>query len=410
MTSDQNFTFEEERKNTDRSLVEERERASRSVISEKGQAEAKTDRDVLDDRTRTDQEKLRARTKRDSKQSNGRTPDHNREEDHRESDHRTEIERKSVDLAMQQERSRVDTAIVEERAVKSAIEVKTMRAERELTDKNLAHERTTADTACISTSSELRREVAEHSKTKVSLTSRDEFLAVVSHDLRNPIGAISSCMELLLEESADRNFDTETRGWLEFAKRNADSSLRLISDILDMERIAEGKLELFVKSNDVSRMICESLESFVHIAKAKNIGLVASPIVGSPQIFCDRDRILQVFSNLIGNALKFTPKDGKIIVSVSFEESAMKVSIRDTGPGIPEEKKLKIFERFAQLKSKDRSGLGLGLHISRMLVEAHGGKLWVESDQGKGSSFFFTLPYLEQPSSRLNSRQGTSKI
>jgi signal transduction histidine kinase len=111
-------------------------------------------------------------------------------------------------------------------------------------------------------------------------------------------------------------------------------------------------------------------------------------------VLCDRDRIYQVLSNLVSNAVKFTPEGGSITVNVNFRENEVQVSVHDTGPGIPDDKKERIFERFVQLASNDRRGLGLGLHISKMLVEAHQGRLWVQSQVGEGSFFFFSIPKL----------------
>ena len=234
--------------------------------------------------------------------------------------------------------------------------------------------------------------MADHTKTKTNLTTRDEFLAIVSHDLRNPIGAISSCMEMLLEESDERKIDPETKVWLELAKRNADSSLRLIGDLLDMERVAEGKLKVVPERCDIGPIIQEAVEIFTQAAAAKNVLLRSIPPDTTCAINCDHDRIVQVLSNLISNALKFTPEQGKVVVKTTWDAETVTVSVCDTGPGIPPEKKEQIFEKFAQLGSKDRTGLGLGLHISKMLVEAHGGKLTVESTPGAGCTFFVKLP------------------
>ncbi len=137
------------------------------------------------------------------------------------------------------------------------------------------------------------------------------------------------------------------------------------------------------------------MESFIHAAISKNVLLRSIPSVTTSEIFCDRDRIVQVLSNLIGNALKFTSDGGKIIIKTESTDQEIIISVSDTGPGIPVEKTQKIFEKFAQLGSKDRNGLGLGLHISKMLVESHGGKLWVESQFGYGSTFFVSIPAMD---------------
>lgn len=377
MTNSKEQNFQKERKDTDKSLGDEREKTNRSLSRAKDKAELQTDVSVQEERAQTDKATLVARENADS---------------HHASDDRTETERKNFDEAMVQERATVDVAIVREREVKSTIETKILSQERELTDKSLAVERKTTDTEVRSASNKLSAEVKEHSKTKFSLTTRDEFLAIVSHDLRNPIGAVSSCMEVLLEEPNVRNFDAETKGWIEMAKRNADSALRLIRDILDMERIVEGKLQISVGNFEIGKIIRESIESFAQTAISKNLILRFIPMAAPCDITCDRDRVLQVLSNLIGNALKFTPDGGKIVLRAEKSDDVITISVSDTGAGIPEEKKLKIFEKFAQIGSKDRRGLGLGLHISKMLVEAHGGSLWVDSKLGNGSTFYFSIP------------------
>ena len=159
-----------------------------------------------------------------------------------------------------------------------------------------------------------------------------------------------------------------------------------------MERIEGGKLHLQLAPHCLSEVITESVESYLNVATTKKINLVARQenLVGN--VDCDRDRVAQILSNLIGNAVKFTPEGGSVIVKAEDTESEIKVSISDTGPGIPEEQKLRIFDRFAQLGNKDRRGLGLGLYISKTLVESHHGKIWATSKPGEGSIFCFTLP------------------
>ncbi len=388
-SSDQ--TLETERKNTDKSLGDEREKTNCTLIQAKGKAESQTDVSVQQARTDTDKATLVARTNADSRRDQVRKAQGYAEEDRASDDH-SEAERTRADVTLEQERTRVDFAIAREREAKSSVEKTFLSQERELTDKSLSVERTRADTVVTSSTVKLSREVAEHSKTKVSLMTRDEFLAIVSHDLKNPIGAVSSCMDMLLEQTAERNLDSETRGWLEMAKRNADTALRLISDILDMERIADGKLELDKTTCNLGKVVRDSMEIFVHAAISKNILLRSVPPAATGEISCDRDRIVQVLSNLIGNALKFTPEGGKIVVKVERTDKEITFSVCDTGPGIPDEKKQKIFEKFTQLESKDRRGLGLGLHISKRLVESHGGNIWVESKLGQGSTFYFSIP------------------
>jgi signal transduction histidine kinase len=289
--------------------------------------------------------------------------------------------------------SRIEFAIDHERDSARETVSRLLERERDLTDKNLSHERMRTDTEVGDAITQLSDEVAEHCKTKVSLTSRDEFLAIVSHDLRNPMGAVSSCANMLLDDSAFKSMEKdELKNWLEFIKRNVDSSLRLISDLLDVERFSQEKLELNLAKHDLSQLVQDSVDSVIYAAEAKKICLKfnADEVLGD--IVCDRGRLMQVLSNLIGNALKFTPVSGAVTVHVSRLGNGAQISVQDTGPGIAEASVKNIFERFAQIGNKDRNGLGLGLYISRMLVEAHRGKLWVKSKVGEGSTFAFTIP------------------
>lgn len=299
-----------------------------------------------------------------------------------------ETDRRRADEAVAVERSRMDTAIQKEQASDSLGDL--LLKERESTDRRLLDERAQADSEAERSSTLLSEEVVAHGRTKSALTTRDEFLAIVSHDLRNPIGTIASCAQMLLEDYPD--VSPEERQWIALIKRNADSALRLIADLLDMERISIGKLDLKFELHDVGGLLREAVESFVHAASAKSILLRAlAPEEPIAAVF-DRDRIMQVLSNLIGNALKFTPEGGAIVLKSERRGEEVWVTVSDNGPGIPAEKQSSIFERFAQINVRDRRGLGLGLYISKMLLEAHGGRIWVQSSVGKGSAFTFALP------------------
>lgn len=238
----------------------------------------------------------------------------------------------------------------------------------------------------------LKKEIAAHLKTKELLSLREGFLAIVSHDLKNPLGAISSCAEMVLKGITNEKLGPETKDWVRLIKRNADTSLRMINDILDMERITNDKLEIHTAKNHLASIIKDVIDSFFHMASTKKIEIQFNPDEKCGHIFCDRDRILQVLSNLMCNAVKFTPDRGTILIKTVAKDNEVMVSVCDTGPGIPPEKMNTIFERYEQLKSKNRSGLGLGLYISKTLIEAHGGKIWVESKVGEGTQLNFTIP------------------
>ncbi len=382
-----------ERKKTNESLNAERDKTNESLTDVREKTEKKTDNLLEADRVSVDQSVAASRKKSDLRE--------NESLDSSDKSNRykqLQSERRVADQATQLERVRSDAAHVKERDSKDELVNEFLEREREKTDKNLSFERTRADSEFEQHSSLLSAEIAMHLKTKTSLTSRDEFLAIVSHDLKNPIGIASSCAAMLLEDDSFKEMGSEIRSWIQVIKRNNDMALRLISDLLDMEQVAEGKLQIKLGRHNIGQIIRESIESFGQLATAKKITLkFISPEV-SGEILCDRDRIMQVISNLIGNAVKFTPDGGSISINASFSESELQVSVSDTGPGIPVDKKEKIFERFVQLSRNGRKGLGLGLHISKMLIEAHKGRLWVQSEIGHGSNFIFALPRLNSAS------------
>jgi signal transduction histidine kinase len=155
-----------------------------------------------------------------------------------------------------------------------------------------------------------------------------------------------------------------------------------------------------VEQHDVSEIIKQSVEQLQGAAASKGIILEAEPQDVCGYVVCDRSRVMQVLSNLIGNAIKFTPVKGQIRVScqrTDLEGEEVQISISDTGEGIAPEKIKTIFERFSQLHNQDRRGIGLGLYIAKMMIEEHPGRIWVESKLGEGSTFHFTLPLRAKP-------------
>ena len=222
-----------------------------------------------------------------------------------------------------------------------------------------------------------------------ALDLRDEFLAIVSHDLRNPLSAIALNTQLLerLVSSSDPH--------LARISRSLNSSIaqmqRIISDLLDVAAIEAGKLSVQMEPGDARKPIEEALEFCRPIGAEKSIVLDAA--IGPeplPARF-DAGRIAQVLENLIHNALKFTPAGGRISVEGVRRDGNVEIRVRDTGPGLRPEELSVIFERFRQVEKRGRRALGLGLYISRSIVESHGGRIWAESVPGEGSVFFFTL-------------------
>jgi signal transduction histidine kinase len=221
---------------------------------------------------------------------------------------------------------------------------------------------------------------------------KDEFLSVVSHELRTPLTAIRGSLGLLASGRMGR---LEERGqrMLEIAAQNSGRLVRLINDLLDIEKIESGREGMKREAVELARLVGEVLESLQPLAEAAGVKLEAT--VASPPIVADPDRILQVLTNLVSNAVKFSTPGGTVLVRAEAREKDVLVTVRDEGRGIPSDKLEAVFERFQQVDSSDareKGGTGLGLPIARSIVQQHGGRLWAESEFGKGSTFSFTLP------------------
>lgn len=391
--SNSNPFLPSERQKTDESLIVERDKTNESLLKSRETTEKQVDQNVVEERAQADKKTITSRQAADADRDSDRNAENYDPRDERKnSDERLQAERRHADIAIDLERKRVDEAIDKEREMKSALASRVLERERQITDKNLKDERFQTDNEVHSSSGLLESEVSEHQKTKTDLTSRDELLAIVSHDLRNPIGAASMCAGLLLDDPEFAEMNPEVKYWITFIKRNVDASLTLIADLLDVERVSQGKLRVVPADSDIGELVTDTVETFKHAAAAKSVDLNTVPLKMKCDVYCDPNRIRQVLSNLIGNAIKFTPEGGSVHVAIELETETVRFSVTDTGAGIPKEKSEQIFQRFAQIGAKDRTGLGLGLYISKMLVEAHHGKIWVESAPDKGSRFIFTIP------------------
>jgi signal transduction histidine kinase len=223
--------------------------------------------------------------------------------------------------------------------------------------------------------------------------ARDEMVAVVSHDLKNPLATIQLAVGLLLDDAAPNEAaPASLRKPLLTIKRTSERMYRLIHDLLDMAAAQANEFVVTPTVEEVASLVHDALEAARPLAAAKHIALVAELPPESPLVAADRERILQVFSNLLGNAIKFTPAGGRVQVRETFNDEGMiELSVDDTGPGIAPDHLPHIFDRFWQADKKGRSGTGLGLPIAKAIVGAHGGRLRVESEPGQGSRFTFTL-------------------
>ena len=221
---------------------------------------------------------------------------------------------------------------------------------------------------------------------------KDDFISIVSHELRTPLTSIRGSLGLLAGGLLDLSSD-QARRMINLAVTNSDRLIRLINDILDVEHIASGHVVMKVQAVDVPDMVHRSIETVQALAESANIHLEGQ--ADSAEVLADPDRLVQAMTNLIGNAIKFSPEGSTVTVQARAREKDMLFSVTDRGRGIPPEKIEGIFNRFEQVDasdSRDKGGPGLGLAISRNLVELHGGSIWVESRVGEGSCFYFTIP------------------
>lgn len=225
---------------------------------------------------------------------------------------------------------------------------------------------------------------------------RDEIVGIVSHDLKNPLSAIeltTAVLKTSINRGEGPNSET-MRKQIGLIERAAQRMNRLISDLLDLSRIEAGHFLLDSQDETVGGLIEEVQAIFLPIAQKSGVRLSvqASGRLRQSKIACDRERIFQVFSNLIGNAIKFTPYGGEIRLEVESRREDFVFAVRDSGSGISAELLPHVFDRFRQGKGQHRRGTGLGLSIAKGIVEAHGGKITVQSQAGQGSVFTFTLP------------------
>jgi signal transduction histidine kinase/DNA-binding response OmpR family regulator len=225
-----------------------------------------------------------------------------------------------------------------------------------------------------------------------ALRARDEMLAVVAHDLRNPVSTIMLGSDLLLDTTPEDAAHAFQRRHLGTVKRSAERMNRLIGDLLEVSRMVGGKLAMAPQEEDAAMLVKEASAMLRPLAEARGIAFRVHGGAELPRLRMDGARVMQVISNLVGNAVKFTPEGGSVTLGAEWVGSEVRVSIADTGPGISPEQLPHVFGRFWQADDADRRGLGLGLSIARGIVEAHGGRIWVESELGEGSTFFFTLP------------------
>jgi PAS domain S-box-containing protein len=223
-------------------------------------------------------------------------------------------------------------------------------------------------------------------RTRRAVQARDDVLGVVAHDLRNPLNVVRLHAQLLRiqDSAAGRSADA--------IERSAQRMDRLIEDLLDISRMEAGPLQVQQAHVSPAELAHDAADTQKTLAERGGIALTVDVPADLPEIWADRSRVLQVLDNLLGNALKFTERGGRISLEANLHGNEVEFSVRDTGTGLSSEAASHVFDRFWQLRRADRRGAGLGLAIAKGIVEAHGGRIWVESELGHGSTFRFTLP------------------
>jgi len=344
-----------EREQTDESLRLERERADRALDEEVWAADDTADAVIIRARERADALLAKARTKTDQT-STGQAPTDALKTSRSIEDHILEQERVTADHVLSDERSAHLTLLAHE---------------REATDHDLSHERARADQA---------------------LSMRDDFMGIVSHDLLNMLNAMVGLSWLIEKEVALENHVERVVAHARRVQRSGARMRRLVGDLVDVASIEAGMLAVTRAVGDPAEVVAEAVETFQPQASGCGISLTAEIVPALPPVAFDAARILQVLGNLLGNAIKFTPAQGTVVVRLEHVEDDVVFRVSDTGEGIADDKLEAVFDRFVQLTKSDRRGVGLGLFISKCIVHGHGGRIWAEPKSGRGSTFCFTLP------------------
>lgn len=351
------------REETDQSLKGERQKTDNELAGRTRALEENADTVVHTARQRADEVLTRARTHADEKfEQQGATAGEQAIVD---------AERRHADEALRSERAVADHKLASERAARQRAVAALLAEEREETDDHLAAERKDSDAA---------------------IGSRDDFLSIVSHDLRNMLGGISMSASLLTEIPCDDQVHGAIVRDAERIQRYTVRMTRLVGDLVDLASIEAGQLSVIAVRRDAGELLRETQEVFEPIAAARGISLRTEVPRASLLADYDHERILQVLANLVGNAIKFAPSGGRIDIIADQVDHDVRFSVADTGRGIASDRLSVVFERFWQDAKRERRGLGLGLYISKRIIEAHGGKIWAESRHGLGSTFYFTLP------------------
>ena len=297
-------------------------------------------------------------------------------------------ERAILDRLLDREREQADQAVDFERRERQAL----LAAARHRTDDRLARERHDTDDAMRHSFALLRQEQMAREHAEDRILTRDELLAIVSHDLRSPLDVIVINAALLAGNPPPGELGARYVRWARSIERSAGVMDRLLSDLLDVARFDGGEFRVLPQDHDAVSLVKECVETFAPLASHHGIRLDVELPPSPVSARYDHDRMVQVLSNLLRNAIQFTKAGGSVMISLTALANGCRIAVTDTGRGIPEGQLTRIFERFHRVNVSDRQGLGLGLYISKRIIDAHRGEIWVDSHVGRGSTFFITLP------------------
>ena len=351
-----------ERKHTDVSLRAERRKTDSELRRARGRIAADADTLVQRARRRADDLLQSTRTAEDAAldQRGAASPERSR----------LATRRATEDRQLLADRSAADRQVARDRGERQRAYAGLLAIERAQTDRRLAIERRRADEA---------------------VNARDDFFAMVAHDLGNLLSAVSFNAAALarLDRTADGTLAVRHAAGLEQGTRQM---VQLVGDLLDVARIEAGRLIVLPEPHDGGKLVQEAVAAFAPLAAARKVTLTTRIDAKAAHAVVDRNRVLQVLSNLISNALAVTPRGGRITVRMRQVNKMLCFAVEDTGPGIARDKLDRIFDRAAKPGRSGGKGLGIGLHIARAIVEAHGGRIWAVSTPGSGSTFRFTVP------------------
>lgn len=343
---------------TDESLRSERGKTDRELEKKRTEIEADSDAVLAEAQDRASSVLQAARDRADMQDRGTRAG--------------LQVAREVEDRVLEEERQTAAAALAKERQLRQRALLDLLRYEREETDKDLRMERTGADAA---------------------LGTRDAFLGVVTHDLRTLLGGVALNAELLLMEAPQDERSAKVIKRAESIQRCTARMSRVLGDLLDVVAIEAGKLRVTPKENDVGGLLDEAVDTVALAAANKGLAIVIGTPLEPMRARFDYDRLLQVITNLLSNGVKFTPPGGRVELRAVQEGDRIHLTVSDNGSGIPKEQLETVFERFHQVDHGDRRGHGLGLFISRSIMDSHGGSLWVESPgENQGCIFHITFP------------------